>query len=237
MNKLTGLAGALFLGAASLAAYGVAAQANSPAKPAKKGNWGATVTEVNGGHLIGNPDAEARLVEFMSYTCSHCATFARTGDGAIKLLYVPTGKVAYEIRHLIRDPVDLTAALAAQCGGPIKFPGNHEVLILKHDEWMDKARNVSRAQLSRWNFGTWSARVQAIASDLGFYDIMESRGYTRAELDKCLTDEAKAKKIDAQSQADVAEFGLRGTPTFFMGGKQLDVNTWAGIQPLLDRHF
>ena len=28
------------------------------------------------------------------------------------MLYVPTGKVSFEVRHLIRDPIDLTAALA-----------------------------------------------------------------------------------------------------------------------------
>lgn len=229
---------AFALATASMLAVGAAAQGTTPAKKAApKGNWGATVTEVDGGHLIGNPDAPGRLVEFMSYTCSHCAEFARTGDGAIKLLYVPTGKVSYEIRHLIRDPVDLTAALAAQCGPVDKFPGNHEALMHKYDDWMGKARKMTQAQMARWNFGTFSARTQAIASDLDFYEIMELRGFSRAQLDQCLTDEAKARKIAEQSNADVQKYGLRGTPTFFMGGEQIDAHNWPGVQAYLDKLF
>ena len=74
-------------------------------------NWATMQDETEGGHRFGNPEAKVKLVEFMSYTCSLCATFARQGDSAIRLAYVPTGRISYEIRHLIRDPVDLTAAL------------------------------------------------------------------------------------------------------------------------------
>jgi len=226
----------LFVFAGALAAT-AAAQSVSQAGPQKKGKWGAMVTETEGGHLIGNPEAQGKLVEYMSYTCSHCAEFARTGEGAIKLLYVPTGKVSYEIRHLIRDPVDLTAALAAQCGEPIKFPGNHEALILKHDEWMAKAKKVTQAQKARWNFGSFGSRAQAIASDLDFYRIMEGRGYSRTSLDQCLTDETKAKSIAEQSQADIDAHSLTGTPTFIMGDKKIDAHDWAGVQPHLDEFF
>ena len=154
----------------------------------KGGNWTATVTETEGGHLLGNPDAKVKLVEFMSYTCSHCATFAKQGDAAIKMAYVPTGRISYEIRHLIRDPVDLSAALLTHCGDPKKFGGNHEAIMYRFDDWMDKARKTTQAQQSRWQFGSLSARLQAIASDLDFYEIMESRGYTRPQLDQCLSE-------------------------------------------------
>ncbi|MBX7535773.1 DsbA family protein [Qipengyuania sp. GH1] len=223
--------------AASALAVGAAAQDTPRANAQKKGNWGTTVTATDGGHLIGNPEAPGKLVEFMSYTCSHCADFARTGDGAIKMLYVPTGKVSFEVRHLIRDPIDLTAALAAQCGEPSKFFGNHEALIIKHADWMAKARKATQAQTSRWRFGSFASRAQAIASDLDFYDIMEGRGFSRAQLDQCLTDEAKANAIANQSQADVEKFGLRGTPTFIMAGKTLDVHDWKSLQPHLDEYF
>ena len=237
MVALSRLSRPLALLAALALAGGATAQDSQLPGSQAQVNWGSVVTEINGGHLIGNPDAEGRLVEFMSYTCSHCANFARTGDGAIKLLYVPTGKVSFEIRHLIRDPIDLTAALAAHCGEPIKFPGNHEALILKHGEWMAKARVATQAQMARWQFGSFGSRAQAIASDLDFYEIMESRGYGRSELDKCLTDTDKASAIAEQSQADVQKFGLRGTPTFIMKGEVLDAHDWPSLQPHLDALF
>lgn len=206
------------------------------ARTTKKSATASTVTEHEDGHILGNPEAPNRLVEFMSYTCSHCADFARMGEGAIKLAYLPTGKMSFEIRHLIRDPVDMTAALLTQCGPAAKFPANHSAIILKQDEWLAKARNATQAQKARWQFGTHSARLQAIASDLGFYDIMVGRGYSRVELDKCLSDTVKADAIAETSRADVAKYDLRGTPSFILNGTVLDnVYGWETLRPHLDK--
>ena len=177
-------------------------------------NWSTTVVASDNGHKVGNPKAKTKLVEFMSYTCSHCADFAREGDAAIKLAYLPKGDVSYEIRHLLRDPFDLTAALLTHCGDPKKFAGNHNAIMLSQDAWFEKGRKTTRAQQARWQFGSNGARRQAIASDLGFYELMENRGYSRAELDRCLTDEAKANALAEASQADVEKYGLTGTPSF-----------------------
>lgn len=227
-----------FLKAIALAAAGtLALSASAQDKPADapKGNWMNMVTETDGGHLLGNPKAGTRLIEFMSYTCSHCAHFAQDGDGAIKLVYVPTGRMSFEIRHLVRDPVDLTAAMLTHCGDAKKFPLNHQAFMARHSVWMDKARKTTQAQRSRWQFGTLGARLQAIASDLDFYDIMESRGYGRAEVDKCLTDEAKANMIAEKSRADVQAYQLRGTPSFVLDGELLDgTHSWADLRPKLD---
>lgn len=237
MVALSRLTRPLLGAAASLLAVTATAQSSELPSSQPKGNWGAQIAETEGGHLIGNPEAEARLVEYMSYTCSHCAHFAQTGEGAIKLLYVPTGKVSYEVRHLIRDQVDLTAALAVRCGAPDKFFANHEALIFKFDEWMGAADKATPAQKARWNFGTFPSRAQAIASDLGFYEIMERRGYSRTQLDSCLTDYDEARAIVDRSNADADRLGLRGTPTFLMGESRLDAHNWQTLQPVLDSYF
>ena len=221
---------ALALVGASTLALGANAQERLM-KPG--GNWAGMLQASDGGHLFGNPEAERKLIEFMSYTCSHCAEFARKGDAAIKLSYVPTGKISYEVRHLIRDPVDLTAALLTHCGDEKKFGGNHEAIMYRFDEWMDKARNATQAQRSRWQFGTNSARFQAIASDLDFYEIMEPRGSRRADLDRCLSDEAKAKALADTSAADVAKYQLTGTPSFVLDGKLLEAHDWPSLEKRL----
>ena len=221
---------ALALVGASTLALGANAQERLM-KPG--GNWAGMLQASDGGHLFGNPEAEKKLIEFMSYTCSHCAEFARKGDAAIKLSYVPTGKISYEVRHLIRDPVDLTAALLTHCGDEKKFGGNHEAIMYRFDEWMDKARNATQAQRSRWQFGTNSARFQAIASDLDFYEIMETRGYRRADLDRCLSDEVKAKALADTSAADVAKYQLTGTPSFVLDGKLLEAHDWPSLEKRL----
>ena len=232
MIRTASLFAALLAAAATVAA----APAGAQDKPiVKGGNWAAMVTETDGGHLLGNPQAKTKLVEFMSYTCSHCADFAREGDGALKLLYVPTGKVSYEIRHLVRDPVDLAAVLLTHCGEPKKFALNHQAMMARFPTYMDKARKTTQAQRSRWQFGTMGARLQAIASDLDFYGIMETRGYSRTQVDKCLTDEAKAKAVAEQSRADIAKYELQGTPSFALDGELLDgAHSWEALRPKLD---
>lgn len=236
MISNTVIAKPLLLAAAALAALLPAASGTAQTvAPAKKANWGAMIAATEGGHLLGNPEAPAKLVEFMSYTCSHCAEFARIGDGAIKLAYVPTGKISFEIRHLIRDPVDLTATLLTQCGAAGKFAANHAAMMARHDEWMAKAKAVTQAQRARWQFGSNSARFQAIASDLGFYDIMDGRGYDRTDVDECLTDEAQAMAVVETSRADIAKYDLHGTPSFVMNETLLeDVHSWPALQPVLD---
>ena len=231
--KLSMLRALAVVGVGTLA-LGASAQDKKEHPILPGGNWSAMVTATEGGHLFGNPQAKTKLIEFMSYICSHCATFAKQGDAAIKMAYVPTGRISYEIRHLIRDPVDLSAALLTHCGDPKKFGGNHEAIMYRFDAWMEKARKTTQAQQSRWQFGTLSARLQAIASDLDFYEIMESRGYTRPQLDKCLSDEAKARAMADTSAADVAKYGLQGTPSFIMNGELLDgTHSWPALEKRL----
>src|SRR3546814_11806799 len=79
-------------------------------------NWNTTVVEINQGHVIGNPEAENTLAEYISYTCPLCAQFANQGDPVIKLALIHPGELKLEVRHLLRDPVDLTAAMLAHCG-------------------------------------------------------------------------------------------------------------------------
>lgn len=224
---------------AMVAAGGIAlAQKQLAQQSVKKQNWLVTIAESDHGHLLGNPEASTRLVEYMSYTCDHCAEFARQGEGAIKLAYVPTGKVSFEIRHLLRDPVDLTAALLTHCGEPNRFMANHAAIILKQDEWFAAARKTTQAQRSRWQFGSNAARRQAIASDLGFYEIMEGRGYARTDLDRCLVDEVKATALAETSIRDMRENGIQGTPSFLVNGELLDgVHAWETLQPELDRRM
>lgn len=220
---------------ASLAAVSVAAQKRG-GLAASPTNWGSAIERVGEGHLIGNPDAETRLVEYMSYTCSHCADFSRTGDVAIKTFVVPQGKVSFEIRHQLRDPLDLTAALLTNCGEPSQFLANHQAIMSRQGDWLEKARGTSQAQRTRWSFGTMPARWRAIASDVGFYDIMEARGYNRAQLDRCLADQAKATALAEASASDAQALNIPGTPSFALNGKLLEgVHSWEALRPVLEK--
>ncbi|ANY20338.1 hypothetical protein A6F68_01828 [Tsuneonella dongtanensis] len=200
-------------------------------------NWLTVVDTAGGGHKVGNPAAKIKLTEFVSYTCSHCGDFAQQATGAIDV-YVSTGKVQLDIRHVVRDPVDLTATMLANCGPAAKFPGNHKALILAQPKWLPIAERATQGQQQRWYTGAGPARRRAIANDLKFYDIMIGRGYERTALDRCLSDEALATRLAEQTKADADKWKVRATPSFAIDGVLLTgTHAWSLLQPQLDARF
>lgn len=194
-----------------------------------------TVTRTANGYRIGNPAAKITLIEWVSYTCPHCGHFAKEADAPLQILYVSSGRVNREIRHIVRDQFDLTAAMLADCGPVEKFPQNHTTLMLSQKDWLTKAENSTPAQRQRWSTGTYAARRRAIASDLGFYEIMRTRGYRRFDLDACLSDDAKAKALADNTQKQYDDFHVTGTPSFAINGVLLaGTHDWSLLQPQID---
>jgi protein-disulfide isomerase len=197
-------------------------------------NWLTVVDPAGGGHLIGNPQAKVKLTEFVSYTCPHCGHFAQEGSSAVDV-YVATGKVRLDVRHVVRDPVDLTAAMIANCGPAEKFPRNHAALMLSQPKWLPVMLHATAGQKARWYNGDEAARRRAIASDLDFYAVMEGRGYDRVTIDRCLSDEALAKRLADQTAADEKKWNVQGTPSFAINDDMLTgVYTWGLLRPFLD---
>ena len=202
---------------------------------APKRNWNTVVTVTPAGtHLLGNPDAKVRLTEFVSYTCPHCAQFERQAEAQLRLAFVAGGRGAIEVRHYVRDPVDMTVALLTNCGPPGKFFLNHTAFLRGQDRWIGPVANPSPAQGARWFAGTFAFRTRAIARDLGFYPMMASRGYTAPQVDACLADEALANRLAAGTQ-QAKELGVSGTPSFAIDGAVLaGTHDWQTLRPQLD---
>ncbi|KRA82893.1 thioredoxin domain-containing protein [Altererythrobacter sp. Root672] len=216
------IAAAIALGVAALASGGATA------------NWNTTVSATGTSHVIGNPAAKVRLVEYISYTCPHCAAFTREGEEPIKLAYIAPGKINLEVRHLLRDPIDLTVAVLAHCGPVSKFPQNHSAFMIGQDKWIEPLTKSTAAQQARWRTPGAAGR-RAIASDFKLYDIMARRGYSRAEADRCLADEAFVKSLAETSAKDWEKPGIDSTPTFAVNGVVLPgTHSWDALAKQLD---
>jgi len=230
MMLKTKLTRALATGVLALAAPMILAAAS-----AAQANWNTTFSTTEAGHKVGNPQAKTSLVAFVSYSCSHCADFEKQSDAPLRAGYIQSGKVSVEVRHVIRNPVDLAAALTTECGDPGRFFERHRAMMLSQASWMGTAQATTPAQQQRWMSGDLGSRMRAIASDLDFYKLMEPRGLARAQLDRCLSDEAHATSIVETSQAQGARFSIPGTPSFVVNGRLLDgVHTWSQLQQALD---
>ena len=241
---------ALALAALGLAAAGPAKKSATKPLPAKslpakslprasaplKTNWNATVTRTpQGTHILGNPAAEVRLTQFVSYTCPHCAHFEEEADGALRVGFVAQGKGAVEVRHFVRDPVDLTVTLLTNCGAPGKFFLNHAAFMRSQAKWIGPLNSPSAAQAARWSSGSFAQRTKYIARDFGFYPIMASRGYTVQQVDACLADEALANRLAADTELAQTSLRVTGTPSFAIDGTVLaGTHNWDLLRPQLD---
>lgn len=195
--------------------------ASSMAAPAK-GGWLSTVTVTDkGAHIIGNPSAPNKVVEYLSYTCSHCANFELKESPLFKAQFVATGKASLEIRNMLLNPIDLTAAMLARCGGKAKFFGNQKHLFATQSTWLGQTKNISentQTQLKNQNFAGF---MTGVYDEIGLAPIMQQRGITPVQAKKCLADKDALKVILAMTESGAAA-GVNGTPTFFVNGELQD---------------
>ncbi|MCT2558325.1 DsbA family protein [Tsuneonella sp. YG55] len=211
------------------------AQAVATVPPPAGKEWSevAAVTP-EGGIVEGNPDAPIKLVEYASHTCGHCAEFSEQASDAIRSKYVNSGRVSYEIRNQIHDPIDLTFAVLARCAGPEAF---HP---LSEQGWanleaMFTTIQANNAQFQAASQATGAARFDAIASAAGLYDFFAQRGISRDQARSCLAKTDTATKIAENSEKQSEELNVTGTPTFFINGKNVGTQSWASLEPMLQR--
>jgi protein-disulfide isomerase len=195
----------------------------------------ARVTPGTGGSvIIGNPAATVRVTEWASYTCPHCAHFAEEGDGALKRTYLPGGRVNFEVRHLVRDPVDFAMAVAAHCGGMGGFIGRHEALMAAQSSIIARVQALPQARMDAWREGVPTARLRRVADDAGVIALLRARGATAAQVDQCYADEALQRRLIEMTNAASA-LGINGTPSFAINGSILpEVYSWDALRPRID---
>ena len=194
-------------------------------------NWvnHVTITPI-GGHVLGNPAAPGKLVEYISYTCPHCAHFVEEASAPLKANYVRTGKVSVEVRNAVRDKYDLTVALLARCGDPKRFFGNHEALFANQSAWMEKIGAYERDAAKPTE---QKAALRDIGQKTGLYVLMAKRGYKPAQLDACINDANAMKQVLAMTDEAWNKLKIPGTPGFTLNGTLLDGSDWASVQAAL----
>jgi len=198
---------------------------------APKINWTARVAlSPIGGHVLGNPAAPTKLVEYISYTCSHCAHFVGEASAPLKADYVQGGKVSVEVRNAVRDKYDLTAALLARCGGPKRFFGNHEALFANQNAWMEQLQAYDRGAAKP---SEQIAALRDIGRSTGLYALMGKRGFTPAQLDTCIANPAAMKQILAMTDEAWNKVKIGGTPGFTINGTQAGGSSWASLRDAL----
>ena len=198
-----------------------------------KTDWTTTISATpQGGILIGNPAAKVRVVEFASYTCSHCKAFHDEGLPALKAKYVGTGNVSFEQRSFVRNGPDFSASLLVACQPPapaLAFAGK---LFAEQDNWtkpfiaMTDADNQAITALPQ---AQQPARLAEIA---GLDKWADANGLPLAKARACLLDQAAQDKLLAVRRDAMTTYKLEATPTFGINGAPVTgVYDWASLEP------
>jgi len=170
-------------------------------------------------HVLGNADAPVTVIEYASPTCPHCATFHNTVYAPFKEAYVETGKVQFIVRPFARNALDAAIFMLAEAAGPEHYHDVVATYFKTQNEW-----------------GMSETPRDAI------FGIAQQLGFTEESFNAALTNQDVLAGIEAQKNQALDEFGLTGTPTFYVNGKTLSGGKTleqlaAEIDPLVPADF
>lgn len=196
--------------------------------------WSETIAETpEGYYLMGNPAAKLKLVEFGSYTCSHCKDFSAEASEEIRKL-VDTGKMSFEFRTYVRDPIDISTALLARCGGKDIFYPLSEQFFANQNAMFEKAQALGDQPYQALMSAPPAQRFGQLASALGLVDFAKQRGIAEDQAKQCLADTASAEKLAKGVETANSQYQISGTPSFLINGVLVDnVANWATLLPKL----
>ena len=163
--------------------------------------------------IIGNPDAPITIVEFSDFQCPFCARFHTQTLPLILEEYIEQGKVKLVFRDFpIQSihPNALPAAVAAECANDQnKFREMHDMLFEKQTDW-NKLETVDALSM----FSQYASGMQ-LDEEL---------------FDSCLTSGKHISEIKKDLD-DGRDYGVSGTPGFFVGNDQIGFVELKGAQP------
>lgn len=199
-------------------------------------DWTTTVVSTpEGGFRMGNPDAKVKIVEFASFTCSHCRDFHKASAANFKPNYVKTGKVSLEYRPFMLNVYDFAATKLAMCEGPDRFFTWADQLFTNQEAWVTPFTKLTDADIEPLKTLPPEQQVAGLAVAGGLHDFAKPRGLPRAKFDACMSDGKTMQRLTAQQQAASEQYQIQGTPTFLLNGKKAEgVTTWAALKPLID---
>jgi protein-disulfide isomerase len=167
----------------------------------------------------GNADAPVTVIEYASPTCPHCATFHNNVYAPFKQAYIDTGKVKFILRPFVRNVLDAAVFMLAEAAGETNYHNVVGTYFKTQGEW-----------------GVSETPRDAI------YNIATQLGFTKESFDAALTNQDLFTGMEAMREQALNEFGLQGTPTFYVNGKTLSGDKTleqlaAEIDPLVPADF
>jgi protein-disulfide isomerase len=209
----------------------VAAKVAAPAGT----TWSAVAARTaDGGLLIGNPEAPIKVIEFASLTCGACAQFSADSGEELKKQFIDTGRVSFELRHFLRNPIDLLAASVIQCAPVERQHALAENIFASQEELFAGANAGGEGAQAAMANEADPARFAKAANAYGISTMFQSRGMAADQVNACLGNAAAVEKlVDDHSKWNEA-YTISGTPTFVVNGQVAEgVTGWPALRDRL----
>lgn len=209
-----------------------AAAKKAPARAPVRANWTATIVKTpEAGYRIGNPNAPLKLVEYGSRSCPTCGRFAADSKTLVTK-YVASGRVSWEFRDYPVHAQDIAISMLGRCVPTSAYFRILDGMFAGQQGFNARTASISPERAEEIRTMPLSAQSRAYADVLGYTDFMKRNGMTEAAMTACLSN--RAVYDDLVKIAEGAErLEVRGTPTFFLNGKRLDIVMWSQLEPLL----
>ncbi|MGH7443898.1 MAG: DsbA family protein [Longimicrobiales bacterium] len=161
----------------------------------------STLLERAQGITVGADDAPIKLLVFSDFQCPACRVWALSVEKPLKAEFVESGQaqLVYFDYPLAMHPHAFVVARAARCAADQdKFWEYHDLAFAQQDTWAFSA-------------GTPGALLEEYAGTVGM---------DQAQFEQCLNSDAHAETVTANQMLGT-QLGVRGTPTVFVNGRQL----------------
>ena len=163
--------------------------------------------------IIGNPDAPITIIEFSDFQCPFCARFHTQTLPLILEQYIEQGKVKLVFRDFpIQSihPNALPASIAAECANEQgKFREMHDMLFDNQNQWNNQETTEALSV-----FSEYATEIQL----------------DQETFDSCLTSGKYIEEI-RKDLDDGRDYGVSGTPGFFVGNEKIGFVELKGAQP------
>ena len=207
----------------------------APVAPPEGGDWSKMVTETAaGGYLMGNPYAAVKVVEYGSMTCPHCAEFDETGFQPLVDNYVKTGRVSFEFRNFVRDPLDITMSLIARCAGPERFYALTEAMFESQRGFFEQLQSAPQERAQALAQLPPAQQFAGYAELAGLQPWAAQRGLPSARQQACLSNQVEIDQLVQMNGEAVSTHNVSGTPSFLINNELVEgASTWDRLEPAI----
>jgi len=162
--------------------------------------------------FLGNPDASIVIIEYADLQCPSCAYYHPIISSAIDKY---NASVRYEMKHFPLTAIHsfaYNAARGAECA--------NDQGMAKFWEFVDQAY----------------ANQDGGLNNKGLKRIASSIGLDREKFDACLDSGAKKEFVN-EDMASGNQAGIKGTPSLFINGRQIDIKQFSNIETILQNEI